>query len=80
MTGQALVQALQDKAWRKLEVLYAFKNEQLLVDEGLVVGLVEVLERRADLCSRLKEVRCENSGLDKRGEAGGRLARLLLKL
>lgn len=41
------------------------------------MGLVGVLERRADLCPRLKVVEFIESGLDEEGEAGGRLAQLL---
>ena len=42
MAGQALVQALQDKAWPDLEMLSLHENQHVLSDE-VVAGLVEVL-------------------------------------
>ena len=75
--GQVLVQALQHKDWPEVEKLDLSGNVYLLSDEGVVVGLVGVLERRADLCPRLKRVYLGKSGLDKEGEGGKRLAKLL---
>lgn len=52
MAGRALVQAVQGEAWPELRELVAAGHEALLRDEGVIVGLCGVLERRADLCRR----------------------------
>lgn len=67
--GQALVQAFQGKFFKKLEVLRADDNVQLLLNKGVVKGLVKVLERHAELCPCLSVVMFSRSGQIK-GEEG----------
>lgn len=60
-----------------LEELSMSGNKNLLADEGVALGVVEVLERRTDFCPRLERVNFHDTGLDDEGEAGNRLSRLL---
>jgi Ran GTPase-activating protein (RanGAP) involved in mRNA processing and transport len=71
--GQALLQALRDKAWPQLARLDVASNG-LLGDATVGVGLAEVLERGA--CPRLEELAIEECGLSKEG--GERLRQALM--
>lgn len=83
MGGPALVQALRGKVWPELRVLGVLGNRDWLRDEGVVAGLVAVLERRACLYPRLKMVCFGGAGLDQKRDtarARARLAALLKEL
>lgn len=71
MAGQALVQALQDKAWPELEVLVLDHNPAILSDE-VTASFLKLLSQDGlgddDKLPRLRELHLVDCGLSEEGD------------